>query len=131
MDNTKILEEIKVLKDNFNSIFEVTGSEFTDEVEQNPNKISIKRKDKKTKEPVEMVSVADELFPYEGTAKEQLNQKILAKINDMLQGTATLEDLINLVKKGRAHESLEQPKTLKDVLTLAEGMLENLNGEKN
>jgi len=129
-----VFEEIKDLKEKFDKVFEVSSEEDLDPQsgDISPNKISRKKKEKGKKEPVEVVSVADELFPYEGTAKEQLNQKILAKINDMLQGTATLEDLINLVRSGKKlKESLNNPKSLEDALNIAEGMLENLSETLN
>ena len=79
--------------------------------EKEVNKISRTKKDKND-EPIEVVSVADELFPYKGTAKEQYNQKIIAKINDMIEGTATLDDLVQLVrqKKTPVKESLDEGK---------------------
>ena len=64
-----------------------------------PNKIKKTKKDKNG-ERVDVVSVADELFPYEGTAKQQFNQKILDKINAMIEGTGSLEDLIQFVRAG-------------------------------
>ena len=84
------------------------------------NKITRTKKDKNG-EPIEVVSVADELFPYKGTAKEQYNQKILAKINDMIEGTATLEDLIQLIRQKKAvtmKESLEE--TLNQMMAVTE-----------
>ena len=86
------------------------------------NKITRTKKDKNG-EPVEVVSVADELFPYKGTAKEQYNQKILAKINDMIEGTATLEDLIQLIRQKKAvtmKESLEE--TLNQMMAVTEAL---------
>lgn len=75
-----------------------------------PNKIKKTKKDENG-EKVEVVSVADELFPYEGDAKQQFNQKILAKINDMIEGTGSLEDLIQFVRRGvgnkKVHEGYE------------------------
>ena len=82
-----------------------------------PNKVSRVKKDKNG-EKVEVVSVADELFPYEGDAKQQFNQKVLAKINDMIEGTGSLEDLIQFVRKGvamkkqNAHEGLNEEKNI-------------------
>lgn len=126
-----IFEEIENLKNDFDKVFEFNAEDEEIDPQRadiSPNKISRRKKEKGKKEPVEVVSVADELFPYEGTAKEQMNQKILAKINDMLQGTATLEDLINLVRSGKKlKESLDNPQTLEDALNIAKGMLENLN----
>ena len=86
------------------------------------NKITRTKKDKNG-EPIEVVSVADELFPYKGTAKEQYNQKILAKINDMIEGTATLEDLIQLIRQKKAvtmKESLEE--TLNQMMAVTEAL---------
>ena len=95
MDN--ILEQIQSLTDKFNNLFEVEGlGEPSGDVPPSTNKI---KKDKKTKDgKVELVSVEDELFPKEGNAKEQFRQKIIDKINGMIQGTATLEDLLQLVR---------------------------------
>ena len=95
MDN--ILEQIQNLTDKFNNLFEVEGlGEPSGDVPPSTNKI---KKDKKTKDgKVELVSVEDELFPKEGNAKEQFRQKIIDKINGMIQGTATLEDLLQLVR---------------------------------
>lgn len=70
-----------------------------------PNKISKVKKDKDGKD-VEVVSVADELFPHDGTAKQQFDKKILDKINDMIEGTGSLEDLIQFVRKGVANKKL-------------------------
>ena len=99
MDN--ILEQIQNLTDKFNNLFEVEGlGEPSGDVPPSTNKI---KKDKKTKDgKVELVSVEDELFPKEGNAKEQFRQKIIDKINGMIQGTATLEDLLQLVRSKQA-----------------------------
>ena len=90
--------------------------ELDSEQKQNisPNKIKKAKKDENG-EKVEVVSVADELFPYEGDAKQQFNQKILAKINDMIEGVGSLEDLIQFVRRGVqakkvAHESIQEGK---------------------
>ena len=90
--------------------------ELDSEQKQNisPNKIKKTKKDENG-EKVEVVSVADELFPYEGDAKQQFNQKILAKINDMIEGVGSLEDLIQFVRRGVqakkvAHESIQEGK---------------------
>ncbi len=79
-----------------------------------PNKIKKTKKDKNG-EKVDVVSVADELFPYEGNAKQQYNKKILGKINDMIEGTGSLEDLIQFVRAGAkvkkvANEDLNESK---------------------
>lgn len=86
-----------------NSIFEVAPEApvSAEEVPPSNNEIKQTKKDKENPEKKrEVVSVADELFPYEGNAKQQMNQKILAKINQMIEGTATLEDLLQLVRRG-------------------------------
>ena len=116
-----ILEEINNLKEAFDALFEVSGTE-EDEKKQNVNKIKREKKVGPGKEPTEIVSVADELFPYEGSAKEQFNQKVIAKINDMIEGTATLEDLINLVrqKKAPVREGLEG---VEDIIKMMEEMI--------
>ena len=95
MDN--ILEQIQNLTGKFNNLFEVEGlGDPASDVPPSTNKI---KKDRKTKDgKVELVSVEDELFPKEGNAKEQFRQKIIDKINGMIQGTATLEDLLQLVR---------------------------------
>ena len=88
-----------------------------------PNKIKRTKKDKDG-EKVEVVSVADELFPYEGTAKQQFNQKILAKINDMIEGTGSLEDLIQFVRAGAKGK-----KAANEGYEKAEGILEEVINE--
>ena len=100
-----------------------------------PNKISKVTKNDKG-EKVEVVSVADELFPYEGDAKQQYNQKILAKINDMIEGTGSLEDLIQFVRAGAkvkkpAHEGYEKAiEILEDVMMFGDWAKENDKKEK-
>lgn len=88
-----LMEEIISYADN---IFEL---DIENKQNISPNKISRIKKDKDGKD-VEVVSVADELFPHEGTAKQQFDKKILDKINDMIEGTGSLEDLIQFVRKG-------------------------------
>ena len=51
------------------------------------------------KDKVEMVSVEDALFPYQGNNKEQITQKIINKINELIEGRATLADLIQFVRQ--------------------------------
>jgi len=96
MFNSKQYEIIKEALGLVSSLFEVDDE---DNIENSPNKISYKNKDKEGKN-IETISVEDELFPYEGTAKEQFNKKVIAKINDMIEGKATLNDLLQLVRKG-------------------------------
>lgn len=93
-----ILKQIQSLKEDFMNLIEVEGlGEPASDVPPSTNKI---KKDKKTKNgKVELVSVEDELFPYDGNKREQYRQKILDTINGMIQGTATLEDLLQIVRQ--------------------------------
>lgn len=96
-------EIIKEAQDIMQNLFEVEYYGAND-VEEEKNKIKKQKKDKNG-DIVDVVSVEDELFPYEGNAKQQYNQKIISKINDMIEGRATLEDLIQLVRKKRTSVS--------------------------
>lgn len=118
-------EQLTSLKEAFDALFEVSGTE-EDEKKQNVNKIKREKKVGPEKEPTEIVSVADELFPYEGSAKEQFNQKVIAKINDMIEGKATLEDLIQLVrqKKVAVREGFEG---VEDIINIMEEMINELD----
>ena len=89
------LEIMEAILDAVTPIFEL---DYENKQNVNTNKIRKLKKDKDG-ENVEVVSVADELFPYEGNAKQQFNQKVLAKINDMIEGKGSLEDLIQFVRK--------------------------------
>ncbi len=51
------------------------------------------------KKNIEYVSVEDALFPYQGNNKEQVTQKIINTINQLIEGRATLADLIQVVKQ--------------------------------
>ena len=106
------LEIMEAILDVVTPIFEL---DYENKQNVNTNKIRKIKKDKDG-ENVEVVSVADELFPYEGNAKQQFNQKVLAKINDMIEGQGSLEDLIQFVRKysgnrkggnEKLHEALE------------------------
>ena len=83
------LELIQEAQSILSSLFEV----------EDTNKLRREKKGKNGEEVV-VTSVQDELFPYEGNTKEQFNKKVIATINDMIEGKATLEDLIQLVRKG-------------------------------
>ena len=83
------LELIQEAQSILSSLFEV----------EDTNKLRREKKGKNGEEVV-VTSVQDELFPYEGNAKEQFNKKVVATINEMIEGKATLEDLIQLVRKG-------------------------------
>ena len=94
-----ILKQIYELTENFDNLFEVDGDGLGNPAEDVPPSTNKIKKDIKTKNgKVELVSVEDELFPKEGNAKEQFKQKVLDKINAMIQGTGTLEDLLNVVR---------------------------------
>lgn len=110
----EIMEQIVDFADN---LFEL---DYEEKQNISPNKISRVKKDKNG-EKVEVVSVADELFPYSGSAKEQFNQKVLAKINDMIEGTGSLEDLIQFVRRGVAAK-----KNANEGYEKAEDILEDL-----
>lgn len=105
-ESLKLIEEAYGL---MTSLFEVSDEQGV-EVEEDPdeqNKIKREVKDKKGNK-TQVVSVADELFPYEGNAKEQFNQKVIAKINDMIEGKATLEDLMQLVRQKRVPKKIKE-----------------------
>ena len=93
-----ILEQISNLTEQFSNLFEVEGlGDPASDVPPSTNKI---KKDRKTKDgKVELVSVEDELFPYDGNKREQYRQKIIDTINGMIQGTSTLEDLLQIVRQ--------------------------------
>lgn len=95
---SSILEQINSLTEQFSNLFEVEGlGDPASDVPPSTNKI---KKDRKTKDgKVELVSVEDELFPYDGNKREQYRQKIIDTINAMIQGTATLEDLLQIVRQ--------------------------------
>ena len=94
----EIMTRILNLKEDFMNLIEVEGlGQPASDVPPSTNKI---KKDKKTKNgKVELVSVEDELFPYDGNKREQYRQKIIDTINGMIQGTATLEDLLQIVRQ--------------------------------
>ena len=113
-----ILEEIQELSKMFNNLFEVEGlGDPAVDVPPSQNKV---KRDRKTKDgKVEVVSVEDELFPYEGNKREQFRQKVIATINNMIQGTATLEDLLQLVRQKKA--------PLKEAMELMEDILSTID----
>ena len=96
-----ILKQIQALQEQFSNLFEVEGlGNPAVDVPPSQNKI---KKDVKTKDgKAELVSVEDELFPYDGNKREQYRQKILDTINGMIQGTSTLEDLLQIVRQKKA-----------------------------
>ena len=109
------LEIIEAIIDFADNLFEL---DYEEKQNISPNKISRIKKDKDG-EKVEVVSVADELFPYEGSEKQQFNQKVLAKINDMIEGKGSLEDLIQFVRAGAkakkiANEAIQEAEPNKE-----------------
>ena len=113
-----ILKQIQSLKEDFMNLIEVEGlGDPSNEVPPSTNKI---KRDRKTKDgKVEVVSVEDELFPYDGNKREQYRQKVLDTINNMIQGTATLEDLLQIVRQKKA--------PLKEAMELMEDVLSAIN----
>ena len=109
-----ILKQIQALQEQFSNLFEVEGlGNPAVDVPPSQNKI---KKDVKTKDgKAELVSVEDELFPYDGNKREQYRQKILDTINGMIQGTSTLEDLLQIVRQKRA--------PLKEAMELVEAII--------
>ena len=111
-NNKKTNEALDLLEQIYDYAENLFELDYEEKQNISPNKVSKVKKDKDGNE-VEVVSVADELFPHEGNAKQQFNQKILDKINDMIEGSGSLEDLIQFVRKGApirktAHESYEE-----------------------
>ena len=121
-----IQEQIKDLTEKFSNLFEVEGlGEPASDVPPSTNKI---KKDVKTKDgKVELVSVEDELFPKDGNKREQFRQKVIDTINGMIQGTATLEDLLQVVRS-------KQTKVVKEgyegVIEVLEQLLEEEEAKK-
>lgn len=124
------LDIIEAIIDFADNLFEL---DYEEKQNIHPNKISRVKKDKNG-EKVEVVSVADELFPYDGDAKQQFNKKVLAKINDMIEGKGSLEDLIQFVRAGakaRAHESLDEAvELLEEILNPDESKKERKNNKQ-
>ena len=108
------------------NIFEL---DYENKQNVNTNKIRKLKKDKDG-ENVEVVSVADELFPYEGNAKQQFNQKVLAKINDMIEGKGSLEDLIQFVRKYSGNKKVANESTeISEAVRLLEEMINEVSKE--
>lgn len=120
---SSILEQINQLSNQFSSLFEIEGlGEPSGDVPPSTNKI---KKDVKTKNgKVELVSVEDELFPKDGNKREQFRQKVIDTINGMIQGTATLEDLLQVVRQ-------KQVKAVKEGFESAIELLEELIKESS
>ena len=130
-EKQKVNESLKIIEEAFDiltSLFEVDDVDGVEDKTKEHNKIKRVIKDKEGNN-TEVVSVEDELFPYAGNAKQQFNQKIIAKINDMIEGKATLEDLIQLIKRGttpkKVVESLEVDEKFQRGIKMLEGLLVN------
>ena len=126
-----ILEEIQDLSNKFSNLFEVDGDGLGNPaVDVPPSQNKIKR-DRRTKDgKVEVVSVEDELFPYDGNKREQYRQKILDTINNMIQGTATLEDLLQIVRQKKAplKEAMELMEDIRSAIEKKHGKPEYYSG---
>ena len=126
-----ILEEIQELSNKFSNLFEVDGDGLGNPaVDVPPSQNKIKR-DRRTKDgKVEVVSVEDELFPYDGNKREQYRQKILDTINNMIQGTATLEDLLQIVRQKKAplKEAMELMEDIRSAIEKKHGKPEYYSG---
>lgn len=96
------LETIKEAQELISSLLEDGEEEVEQEVKD--KKVNKIKRPKVGAKNVDVVSVEDELFPYDGTAKQQYNQKIIDKLNEIIEGKATLEDLIRLVRQRRAYK---------------------------
>ncbi len=98
-------ESLKLIEEAFGlmtSLFEVDDKKDNEET----NKLKREIKDKEGNK-VNVVSVEDELFPYSGDAKQQFNQKVIAKINDMIEGKATLEELIQFIQQKKPFKKVQ------------------------
>ena len=116
------MQQIQQLTEDFMNLIEVEGlGQPASDVPPSTNKI---KRDIKTKNgKVELVSVEDELFPKDGDKREQLRQKVIDTINGMIQGTATLEDLLQIVRQKKV-------KPVKEGFEGAIELLEELITEK-
>lgn len=123
----KNLEKIQEMIDMFSSLFEVDGlGEPSADVPPSTNKLKKTRKTKNGK--VELVSVEDELFPKEGTKKEQFREEVINIINSIIQGTSTIEDLIQFVRTPNVKESSEES-SFKGAINILEQLILERNKE--
>lgn len=110
VQETKNVRALRLIEEAFGlmtSLCEVGDAENVEDTSKEHNKLKRVIKDKEGNK-TDVVSVEDELFPYPGNAKEQFNQKVIAKINDMIEGKATLEDLIQLVRRKHTTKKVEE-----------------------
>lgn len=116
------LEKIQEMIDKFSNLFEVEGlGDPSSDVPPSTNKLKKSRKTKNGK--VEIVSVEDELFPKEGSKREQFRQRVIDVINGVIQGTSTLEDLIETVRNNKIKESADVERDpLKEATVILEGL---------
>ena len=94
-----ILQQIQNLKEDFMNLKEVDDVGLGQPASDTPPSTNKIKRNVKTKNgKAELVSVEDELFPYDGSKREQYRQKIIDTVNAMIQGTATLDDLLQVVR---------------------------------
>ena len=112
-----ILQQIQQLKEDFMNLKEVDDVGLGQPASDTPPSTNKIKRNVKTKNgKAELVSVEDELFPYDGNKREQYRQKIIDTVNGMIQGTATLDDLLQVVRS---------QKNMKPVKEGFEGTLRN------
>ena len=121
-----ILQQIQQLKEDFMNLKEVDDVGLGQPASDTPPSTNKIKRNVKTKNgKAELVSVEDELFPYDGSKREQYRQKIIDTVNGMIQGTATLDDLLQVVR------SQKNMKPVKEGFEGAIELLEDLIAEKH
>lgn len=121
-----ILQQIQQLKEDFMNLKEVDDVGLGQPASDTPPSTNKIKRNVKTKNgKAELVSVEDELFPYDGSKREQYRQKIIDTVNAMIQGTATLDDLLQVVR------SQKNTKPVKEGFEGAIEVLEELILERN
>ena len=109
----KTNEAFKLIEEAFGLMTSLCEVDSPDAIEDTSKEHNYLKREIKNKDgsKTDVVAVEDELFPYAGNAKQQFNQKVIAKINDMIEGRATLEDLIQFIsaknKVKKVHEDAE------------------------
>ena len=116
--NTRTNEAFKLIEEAFGLMTSLCEVDSPDAIEDTSKEHNYLKREIKNKDgsKTDVVTVEDELFPYAGNAKQQFNQKVIAKINDMIEGKATLEDLIQFIsaknKVKKVHEDAELQRAL-------------------
>ena len=124
-----ILQQIQQLKEDFMNLKEVDDAGLGQPASDTPPSTNKIKKDKKTKNgKVELVSVEDELFPYDGSKREQYRQKIIDTVNNMIQGTATLDDLLQVVRSQKNMKPVKE--SWERIIEILEGLFVN-DGRKD